>query len=274
MPMRDPENRWQLFMLTWRTQKALLLKISLAVSLFAIPLFFVEGLRGVGSSYFEKDLTRWLNMDGLLSLLYIPAMLIFSVGLCGSFGVMKSYTFREGTWFFTTFRESLKENWKEALKLTLLFSVLYYLIHFAANFLILQAPDWQIAILLVEAAVLILWLGAYVFGLCQIPIYQNSTLRTFKNAWMFTFARLPKLIMVLLGSILPLKLVSFLGITVVSAAVLLLYIIIGFGHSVLLISLFCQSAFDEIVNRVHYPQIYRKGLLDPEDLRDEIKKEM
>lgn len=268
MPMRDPENRWQLFKLTWKTQKALLLKVSLAMSFFAIPLFFVEGLRGAASTYFEGNLAGWLNMDGLLSLLYIPAMLILSVGLCGSFGVMKSYTFQEGTWFFTTFRESLQENWKETLKLTFLFSILYYLIHFAANFLILRTPDWQIAILLVEAVVSILWLGAYVFGLCQIPIYQNNTLRTFKNAWIFTFARLPKLILALLGSILPLKLVSFLGITAVSAAVLLLYIIIGFGHSVLLMTLFCQSAFDEIVNRIHYPQIYRKGLLDPEDASD------
>ncbi len=274
MPMRDPENRWQLFKLTWKTQKALLLKVSLAVSLFAIPLFFVEGLRGVASTYFEGDLVRWLNMDGLLSLLYIPAMLILSAGLCGSFGVMKSYTFQEGTWFFMTFRESLQENWKETLKLTFLFSILYYLIHFAANSLILQAPDWQIAILMVEAAVLLLWLGACVFGLCQIPIYQNSTLRTFKNAWIFTFARLPGLVLVLLGSILPLKLVGLFGITSVSAVALLLYITIGFGHCVLLISLFCQSVFDDIINRIHYPQIYRKGLLDPEEASDSIKKEM
>ncbi len=261
--MDNPENRRQLFFFTWRTQKTLLLKISLAVSLFILPLLFTEGLRGVSSAYFAEDPAGRMNLDSLVSLLYIPAWLVLSVGLCGCFGVMKAYTFQEGVWFFLTFRESLQENAGQSLKLSLLFSVLYYLIHFAANSVILQMPQWELAVKIAEAALLALWLGAWIFGLCQIPIYKNGTLRTVKNAWLFTFARMPGLLAVLLAGFLPLRLVWFFGIPQVSAAVLLVYILLGFGHSILLSTLFCQSCFDEIVNKTHYPGIYRRGLYDP-----------
>ncbi len=255
-----PRTRMQLLRWTYRTQKALLFKISLAVSLFAIPLFFVEGMRGVSLGLLEQK--DFLNTDGILSLLYIPAWILLGLGLCGCFGVMKAYTFQEGVWFFLTFRESLKENGKESLKASFLFALMYYLVHFTANFFVLQKPQWQAAVVIVEEAVQILWMGAWVFALCQIPIYRNPVLRTFKNAWIFTFARLPKLLGVLAVTLLPLKAAGFFGIPALTAGVLLAYILLGFGHSILVSTLFCQDSFDRLVNRVHYPQIYRRGLYE------------
>ncbi len=255
-----PRTRLQLLRWTYRTQKALLLKISLTVSLFAIPLFFVEGMRGVSLGLLEQQ--DYLNTDGILSLLYIPAWLFLGVGLCGCYGVMKAYTFQEGVWFFLTFRESLKENGKESLGLTLLFAFMHYLVHFAANFFVLQKPQWQAAVVIVEEAVQILWMGAWVFALCQIPIYRNPVLRTFQNAWRFALARLPGLLWMGAVTLLPLKAVGYFGIPGLTAGVLLAYILLGFGHSILVSTLFCQDSFDKLVNRIHYPGLYRRGLYE------------
>ncbi len=252
----------------------MLCKLSLIMTLFALPLFFVEGLRGVSSSLLQKALAdgageealiSYLNADSLQSLLYIPAWLILSVGLCGGYGLMRDYCFQEGVSFFATFCKALRENLKETLKLTAIFAAVHYLCHFSANFIVMQKPLWQIPVIMVEAVMQAILLGCYIFGLCQIPVYRNSAWQTAKNGVLFALLRLPKLLLVLLGSWLPLRLVWLLGVPAAGAAVLAVYIFIGFGHSILLTTLYCHHCFDEMINRSRYPEIYRKGLFRPEE---------
>lgn len=268
-----PVTRVQLFRQTYKTQFLLLMQLSLLVSLFALPLFFVEGLQGVHSSVWQETLAdggtpeqirAYLAEQSIFRLLDIPAYLILSVGLCGGYSLMKAYTFSDGFVFFGTIREGLKKNLGEYLKLTLLFAAVSWLIGFSKNFIVMQNLTWQIPGVIIEAVLQLILLCGYVFGACQIPIYRNSIWRTAKNAMIMAFAKLPKMILVLLGSYLPLRIVWYFQSAAASAVVMVVYMLLGVGHAILVTTLFCQSCFDELVNRTQFPELYRKGLYDPE----------
>lgn len=273
-----PVTRRQLFAMTYKGQFTLLIRLSLLISLFALPLFFVEGLRGVHSSLFQQRLESggvdavraYLAEDNFFSLFCIPAFLILSVGLCGGYTLMKQYTFAEGFVFPGTFWQGIRKNAGEFLRLTLLFSVVFYLIRFARNFFVIRNLDIQIPAIIMEAVLQLLLLCAYLFGACQIPVYRNRLWRTAKNALLMTFIKLPKTAGVLLISYLPLRIVWYFQSTAASAAVLIAYTLLGWGHSILLTTLFCQSCFDELVNRSRYPQLYRRGLYDPQSGEDDL----
>lgn len=274
-----PVTRRQLLRQTYRSQFVLLMKLSLLISVFALPLMFVQGLRGAHGSVLQQTLAAgggddairaYLWENSILGFLDIPAYLILSVGLCGGYYLMKQYAFAEGFVFFATFRDGLKKDLWEYLKLTALFAAVSCMIRFSKNFIVMQNLTWQIPGVIIEAVMQVILLGGYVFGACQIPVYRNSTLRTAKNAMLMTFVKLPKLLGVLLVSFLPLRIVWYFQSTAASAVVMILYMLLGWGHSILVTTLFCHRCFDELVNRSQYPQLYRKGLYDPESEDEDL----
>lgn len=264
-----PVNRIQLFQFTYKTHLMFLIKLSLLLFCFAIPLLVVIILRGgaeqvlwksVGNEISEEIVQLYFSQSIFLDLFYIPCFLIMGCGLTGAYSLMKRYTFGEGYLFKEDFFQGIKENGRECGMVTLCFSVVFYLVSTSKNLISLWNFNYYIGIVVFESIWKGILLCAYIFSLCQIVIYRNMIFRTMKNAVLFTFAELPKIAGIMAVTYLPLVLCFWVSSVIVVSIGLFIYLVIGFGNAVLVTTLYCQSCFDRMVNKRFYPELYRKGL--------------
>lgn len=266
-----PVNRVQLFKFTYRTNLILLIKLSLLLFFFVIPLLVVTMVRGGFEQIYwtetagEKTvetLQFYFSQSIFLDLFYIPCFLVMGIGLSGAYSLMKAYTFGEGYIFKVNFFRGIRENGKEGALITLFFGVLYFLVSTSKNLISMWDFEYYTVMVIFEGVSGLVLLCAYVFALCQMVIYRNSFVRTVKNSLLFTFSVLPKIVGIVAITYLPFILCFSSSFGIVLGIVLFVYLGLGFGNAVLVTTLFCQSCFDKMINVKYYPEIYRKGLFD------------
>lgn len=272
--MLNLNSRKDVFKFTYKTNISFVVKLSFLLALFAIPLFVTFVLKGLFLDAILKNISesnqaeiihQYFSKDIYLSLLYIPALAIFSIGLSGAYTLVKKYSFQEGYIFNKTFFSGIKENGKSFLGVTFIYTIIFYLILFARDYISILNFKYYLPSTIIVVIFLILLLCNVIFAYGQIPIYTNSIFRTIKNAFLFTFYALPKTFLIFLFTLGPLLVASFFSNTILSAIIVLVYSIIGFGHTILVTSLFTESYFDEIINKNNFPSIYHKGLYKIED---------
>ena len=274
-----PVNRVQLFKFTFKTQWSMLVKVSLLLTVFAIPLFILGIVKGVVSSniMFQMQqnpdngelLKQYFSQQIFLDIFNIPCFVILSLGFAGAYTVIKQFVFQEGFTFFKSFFQGIKKNGKEFALVTLFFSVIYYLLLFLQNYLSLMNFELYIMVTIFTTLISVLIFNMVIFAYCQIPIYTNRFFQLIKNSFLFTFSRLWKISGVLIITFIPLLIVSLFQSLIVAFIIYFIYIFIGFGYCVLFTTLYCHSVFDEMVNKTQFPSIYRKGLYDESDDEDE-----
>ena len=264
-----PVNRVQLFKFTFKTQWSMLVKVSLLLTVFAIPLFILGVVKGVVSSniMFQMQqnpdngelLKQYFSQQIFLDIFNIPCFVILSLGFAGAYTVIKQFVFQEGFTFFKSFFQGIKKNGKEFALVTLFFSVIYYLLLFLQNYLSLMNFEVYIMVTIFTTLISVLIFNMVIFAYCQIPIYTNRFFQLIKNSFLFTFSRLWKISGVLIITFIPLLIVSLFQSLIAAFIIYFAYIFIGFGYAVLFTTLYCHSVFDEMVNKTQYPSIYRKG---------------
>ena len=274
-----PVNRVQLFKFTFKTQWSMLVKVSLLLTVFAIPLFILGIVKGVVSSniMFQMQqnpdngelLKQYFSQQIFLDIFNIPCFIILSLGFAGAYTVIKQFVFQEGFTFFKSFFQGIKKNGKEFALVTLFFSVIYYLLLFLQNYLSLMNFELYIMVTIFTTLISVLIFNKVIFAYCQIPIYTNRFFQLIKNSFLFTFSRLWKISGVLIITFIPLLIVSLFQSLIAAFIIYFAYIFIGFGYAVLFTTLYCHSVFDEMVNKTQFPSIYRKGLYDESDDEDE-----
>ena len=274
-----PVNRVQLFKFTFKTQWSMLVKVSLLLTVFAIPLFILGIVKGVVSSniMFQMQqnpdngelLKQYFSQQIFLDIFNIPCFVILSLGFAGAYTVIKQFVFQEGFTFFKSFFQGIKKNGKEFALVTLFFSVIYYLLLFLQNYLSLMNFEVYIKVTIFTTLISVLIFNMVIFAYCQIPIYTNRFFQLIKNSFLFTFSRLWKISGVLIITFIPLLIVSLFQSLIAAFIIYFAYIFIGFGYAVLFTTLYCHSVFDEMVNKTQFPSIYRKGLYDESDDEDE-----
>lgn len=268
-----PVTRRQLFGFTYRTHLPFLMKLSLLLTLFALPLYAVEIVTQVFQSGVLSDFSAtgdisyyrlYLSRNLFFALLRVPAGMILSVGLTGAFALMKAYTFADGYTFWGSFRQGIREDARRSLPVSLFFAVVSYLAEFSRCFLSMRDISWYVPAAVVATVLQLLMLGAYLFCMCQIPIYRASCPRLIKNGFLFTGKCLFGIVGIALVSLAPVPAAGLFGSLTVIFVTAGLFAFLLFGNGILLITLYCQHCFDELINRDHYPEIYRKGLFDGE----------
>lgn len=267
-----PINRIQLFKFTYKYNIAFLIKISLMVSIFAIFLFLtLIYYCAFVSSFFsskeinDENLKMFFSRVNIINLLFLPSLLIFSIGLSGAFYLMKNLLFQEGYLFFKTYLKGIRINAKEFVLVTLFYSVIIYLLLYSWNYLSYINFAFYVPYSFVVILIILIIMSMLMYSYCQIVIYKNSIFTTIKNSFLFTIKDLFRSFGILAISFFPLLLSFFINQAVFSLIVFIIYICIGFGHSILVISLYCQSQFDKYVNKTNYPEIYKKGLFNEEE---------
>lgn len=272
-----PVTRRQLFKFTYRRHLGLLFKLSMFLSLFALPLILVYLIKGslaadVLKEFNNENIVKYLSTEIYTDLLYIPALGIFSLGLAGSFTLMKQYVFQEGFLFLKSFFLGIKKNGKEFFIVTLIYSIIFYLINFAKNYFAILDVSYFILGTIISAVLLLILLCTALFSYTMIPIYKNSISRTIKNSFFFTTNKMYKIIGIALITIVPLFIIPYINVFfvkevagIILGVTLLIYMFIGLGHSVLTSTLYCHHVYDELVNQDNYKELYRKGLYNEDE---------
>lgn len=83
-----PVTRRQLFKFAYRRYLGFLIKLSLLLCLFAIPLMLVYILKGsisgqILNEFTNENIVKYLNTEVYTDLLYIPSLVIFFIRSCG-----------------------------------------------------------------------------------------------------------------------------------------------------------------------------------------------
>lgn len=267
-----PINRKQLYGQAYKTAFFNIVKLSLLISLFALPFAVLILCRNTAQSHLLKELLSnadlyqtYLSREIFWNITYIPALIILSIGLSGAHYVIKAYAFGDGYTLWRTFWFGIKKDFKRVIINGIIFSVIYFLISFAQCYLSMLGQNWFTATYIIKWALTILLAGAYAFCLSQLPIYTDGAMRIFKNSFLLAFSALPKTILSIILSYLPLFVILFLSNNTLILVIIAIYMTIGFGNAALVTTLFCHSTLDELVNKKNFPEIYRKGLYDEND---------
>lgn len=263
-----PATRKEAFKDVYRHNFKTILSSGLTLLVFAIPLLiflFVMDLGKIGMTpekYGEEELKSVLLVwdlivnGGAVLLLYVVL-----IGLMGIMRVLKLLVWQEGIDFFYDFKVGIKENFKYFSLLYLVFAILYLLSYSVYIFVLNFFVGIWLMILYV-----IIFVPIGIWALFVINVYQCNLWNYLKNAVFFysksLLLSIPFVILLVFPFFLvfvPLSIFSFTIKYPIILAMLILYypflIIVGYLYSL--------SKFDEFINRENYPEIYRKGLYEP-----------
>lgn len=239
------------------------------MSMFAIPLLVLIIFKNIDLSNLLAEAESIENFnqvyfthDIIWNATYIPALVILSLGFCGAHYVIKAYAFSDGYTLWKTFWKGLKGDFKRCIVISILFAVIYFLISFGHCYITILDENWFAATYILKWALVLVIACAYAFCVTQLPIYKGSALRMFSNSFLLTFSSLPKSVLSILLSYLPLFVAYVVSNNILTIIIVALYISIGLANASLVTTLFCHEALDKLVNINQYPEIYRKGLYD------------
>ena len=263
-----PATRKEAFKDVYRHNFKTILSSGLTLLVFSIPLLiflFVMDLGKIGMTpekYGEEELKSVLLVwdlivnGGAVLLLYVVL-----IGLMGIMRVLKLLVWQEGIDFFHDFKVGIKENFKHFSLLYLVFAI-FYLLSYSVYIFVL---NFFVGIWLMILYVII-FVSIGIWALFVVNVYQCNLWNYLKNAVFFysksLLLSIPFVILLVFPFFLvfvPLSIFSFTIKYPIILAMLILYypclIIIGYLYSL--------SKFDEFINRENYPEIYRKGLYEP-----------
>lgn len=271
-----PANRKQLYFQAFRTALPTLIIISLWVSLFALPLVAAKIWRDTAQSQLLQKLaddpslySTYLSQEVTWDLISLPTFVIFGIGLYGAHCSAKAYAFGDGYTASGTFFKGIATDFWRCLATTAMFGATFFLISFAKNYIGITFGESGYAV-----ATVLQWVFgavvacAYTFCLCQMPVYKASIWRLFSNSFLLAFAKLPQTVLAIAAGYLPFFVAKLVNNDIVTLVIVAVYASIGFAHGTMITTLYCHSALDQLVNKRLYPQIYRKGLYDDEQLSD------
>lgn len=262
-----PFDRRDVFIGAFRSEYPTLLKVSLAMLVFAIPAILVF-LWTMLEIYMLGDLgdAAMLELYTIQTRMYlwlIPAFAILSVGASGAFYVMRRLVWREDLHFFKDFCRGIKQNAPQSICAGVLFSVFVGALSYTVNTLNLNvklgSAYWIVVILqafLVAVAVMLL-----MFQYCSIAVYSDGMFKIVKNSFFLVWMSLPRTTLILLAALAPiLLLLTFNSVYWIYLVVMIFMALVGFAYGILLFTLHAHNVFDRFINKNNFPQIYKKGL--------------
>jgi len=239
-----------------------LVALSLLTALGSLPLF----LWLVGSSMYGLfDESLWGIL--LTHLVAWPLFLIMGLGFSGLDHSIKVLIYNEGLSLPATFFEGIKKNFRRYLLSFSVLSVLTALLRLGVAGLA-QAEDlayWRSMLSGLMYGVYFLFLWCLLLSNFASVIYRGSFFRLLWNSFGFLCAKPFHSLGVMCLAFIPLFVFEFVPYYQAQAAAYLAGALIYFALSALLIGLLSAYLYDLSINR-DYPEIYRKGLDQDEDL--------
>ena len=265
-----PTTRKEAFKDVYRQNFKTILSSGLILLLFSLPLItFLAimdiGLLGMTPDKFSDEQLFGMKLawnlivnGGAFVLLYIVL-----IGLMGVMRILKLLVWQEGIDFFHDFKVGIKENFKHFSLLYLVFGI-FYLATYSVFFFLLRNSlilgIWLIILYLIIFMAIGLWC------LFVVNIYQCSLWNYIKNGTFFYTRSIPLTLLFVVLTTFPFFLVyvPVSPITIMVKYPIILILVIFYYPLLIIVGyLYSLSKFDEFINKENYPEIYRKGLYEP-----------
>ncbi|MCF0107393.1 MAG: hypothetical protein HUJ59_00045 [Bacilli bacterium] len=273
-----PVTYRELFLFTYKSNWLLLLKLSLLITVFALPLFlalFIEGgmettiINGrdiVSDVAARKDLLLFRGTYGFVILI---CLMVFSLGLAGGLNVIHRFAHLEGCSLFRDFFKGIKTNGLWYALYTLIYGIVIFGFNYLLNLLYtVEGLAYYPFILIIFVILTVILTCVYIINLNAWLIYKCSFFRQIKNSFLIFISNLPLVLFELLITFAPLAVTYFIGNGIADLICFVIYMGIGFGNSMLVIILINSHIFDRVINKTQYPEIYRKGLFNKDEEKE------
>ena len=273
-PLELPVNRQKQYGFVYRSNFMTLLKCSLLLFAFELPIFaqlilllIYTGPIVVNSSLSSAEkFVSLLNLVKVIALFTPLSLPILSIGMLGVSYVYKKIIYNDGFLLFRDFKSGIKEG-KQGILLSFLLSVLMTMLVIGTlslySFLSLTGFFVLCFVLL-----LLLFLSFILLqyqNLFSLYYYQNL-FGNIKNSFLFTFHSLFSSFGILfleIGVFVILYSIDWFSLSRLTFLTLIGMILQIFFFSVngmLIFQLNAVSKFDKLINIKDYPEMYQKGL--------------
>ena len=273
-PLELPVNRQKQYGFVYRTNFMTLLKCSLLLFAFELPIFaqlilllIYTGPIVVNSSLSSAEkFVSLLNLVKVIALFTPLSLPILSIGMLGVSYVYKKMIYNDGFLLFRDFKSGIKEG-KQGILLSFLLSVLMTMLVIGTlslySFLSLTG-----FFVLCFVMLLLLFLSFILLqyqNLFSLYYYQNL-FGNIKNSFLFTFHSLFSSFGILfleIGVFVILYSIDWFSLSRLTFLTLIGMILQIFFFSVngmLIFQLNAVSKFDKLINIKDYPEMYQKGL--------------
>ena len=264
-----PATRKEAFKDVYRHNFRTIFSSGVMLLLFALPLIIfliVMGIirLGINPERYSKEVLSsvLLVWDLILNVGVVLLLYVVVVALMGVMRIIKLLVWQEGINFRHDFNVGIKENFKYFSLLYLFGSLIYlatYSVYiFLLNFILGLGLLFLFIIIFVP---LLLW------GFMTINVYKTTLGSYLKNALFFYSKTLGWSLLFVLAVIWPFFMV-FLPINgylfLLKYPLLMLMMVFYYPFQLVVGSLYAYSKYDLYINKNNYPEIYQKGLYNPE----------
>ena len=260
-----PKNRRAVFGELLKYYKSLLFNMGLLLFVFSIPLLMVNVwsnlvMAGINASSLAdaekyRQMFSTLNMKNIL---YLPAALIFGVGLSGVIEILHRQIWAEDIIIKADFKKGIKSNYLVVALTLVVICLLNFLLQYLLYSNLRFDTSYKVVLgivigvtVLVAPLVILMWSSSIIY---QLPLWGHI-----KNSMLLAMRK--SLIMIPMGLLnLALIIITILPISyAIYICFLLLPLVIG-PLVIVFNQLVCDHLFDEFINQEHFPEIYRKGM--------------
>ncbi len=266
-----PDNRFSLFMLVLKDHFFDLIKVNFlqlpfwipfilwsCLNLFALQSTDLQSGEAALQSVFSGYILTWLL--GL-----IPCIAITGPSTAGAAYVMRNWSKDQHAFLFSDFKDAFRGNWKQALAVSAITSIVPAALYAAYKFY-----GMLISTNTLMYVPLIATLSFGLFYTLMLPLiypmmvgYELKLVNIFRNAFLMTAAKLPRMILTRLlaaGPLLILSIGLMNGNPAVFIADLLYYCLIGYSLTRLIYASVANSLFDLYLNPKIEGARVREGL--------------
>ena len=296
-----PQTRWQLFWEMLRVRFSALIRLNLMYAVAWLPVIYVIG-RGIllwysgvvnladaqaqmeaGEMTAEalaqlslsfSDALKGLALQTLL--LLVPALAITGPFTAGVAYITRNWARDEHAFIWSDFWEAVKGNWKQALLTSFITGLMPLVLYVSVAFYGGQAAQNMLFIVpeVICITVVIVWMCSLMYMYPQRVTYRLRYRDLVRNSVIMTIGRLPMTVGLKLMSLLPAAICAAVALFTpymqyALIALLLYYVVVGFGLSRFVGASYANAMFDRYINpNVEGAQIGR-GLYTETDDEDE-----
>ena len=273
-PFELPVDRQKQYGFVYRTNFMTLLKCSLLLIAFCLPVFaqlilllIYTGPIVVNSSLSATEkFVSLLNLIKVISLFTPLSLPLLSIGMLGIANIYKKIIYNDGFLFFRDFKSGIKEG-KQGILLSFLLSVLMTMLVIGTLSLYpyLSLTGFFILCFVMLLLLFLSFILLQYQNLFSLYYYQ-SLFGNIKNSFLFTFHSLFSSFGILfleIGVFVILYSIDWIclsRLTFLTLIGLILQIFFFSTNGILVFQLNAVSKFDKLINIKDYPEMYRKGL--------------
>ena len=260
-------SKWAMFKFIFFSRFGTMVLLNILTLLFALPaiavmlLFYLNSAVAAGFIPFSSNvgigypvITNAASL-GLMSdfsysimeyLILVPCIAVFAIGVSGNLYVIRKLIWNEPTRTVKDFFRGIKKCWLSSFIMGFAFGLALLLVEFSIHYFdAFSQPVAYKAVTLTVAIILLVFMIIFTsFFMTQNAAFKMRPGVLIRNSMLFVFGAFIQSVIFIGIALLPVYLMFIPGITMILA---LVYVLIGFSFTTVVVSLFCHYCYEKFL---------------------------